>query len=123
MSIMRESNDIATILVRANDVVGVAVKNRLNEDLGKIEEIVLDKKTGHAAYVVLSFGGILGMGNKLFALPWHSISYDTNKDCFILNETKERLEAAPGFDKNNWPNMADRTWAESIQSYYGKGSS
>jgi sporulation protein YlmC with PRC-barrel domain len=120
MNTIRDNRTISHILVRAKDVVGVAVKNRDSESLGKIEEIVLDKKTGQTSYVVLSFGGILGLGNKLFALPWHSISYDVDNDCFLLNETKERLENAPGFDKNNWPNMADKAWMESISTYYGK---
>jgi sporulation protein YlmC with PRC-barrel domain len=120
MNMIREERNVLHVLVKSAEVIGVSVKNSKNENLGKIEEIVLDKKTGQTSYVVLSFGGILGLGNKLFALPWHAISYDVDNDCFILNESKERLENAPGFDKSNWPNMADKAWNDSIYNYYGK---
>jgi sporulation protein YlmC with PRC-barrel domain len=105
-------------VVKSDEVIGVAVKNSAKEDVGKIEEIVLDKVSGQTRYVVLSFGGLLGMGDKYFALPWKSISYSPEDAAFILSVSKERLEKAPGFDKNNWPNFADQTWARSIETYY-----
>lgn len=109
-----QSHDI----VKTKEVIGVKVKNIAQEDLGKIEEILLDKRTGQVCYVVLSFGGFLGMGDKLFALPWNSLHYDTKQDCFILGVDKEKLKNAPGFDKNNWPIWTDRTWGESIHKFY-----
>lgn len=111
-------------VVKAKDeVIGVEVKDASREDLGKIEEIVLDKKSGETRYVVLSFGGILGLGDKLFALPWHTLSYSAPEKCFILNTPREKLDKAPGFEKENWPNMADLSWAESIESHYKSASS
>lgn len=62
------------------------------------------------------------MGGKLFALPWSAINYDTKKECFIINVDKERLKNAPGFDKDHWPDMADRSWGEYISEYYGAKS-
>lgn len=106
-------------IVRTDEVIGVNVKNAQGENLGKIEEIVLDKLTGEARYVVLSFGGILGMGDKLFALPWNAIHYNDNHDCFMLSIDKEKLKMAPGFDKDHWPDMANTTWSRSIYSFYG----
>jgi sporulation protein YlmC with PRC-barrel domain len=105
-------------IVKSDEVIGVAVKNSVKEDVGKIEEIVLDKVSGQTRYVVLSFGGILGMGDKYFAIPWKAISYSPEDATFILNVSKERLEKAPGFNKNNWPNFADQTWAQSIEAHY-----
>lgn len=105
-------------VVKSENIIDVEVKNTAKEDLGKIEEIVIDKRSGNVCYLVLSFGGILGMGDKLFAIPWNAINYDKKEECFILNADKERLKNAPGFDKNNWPNMADEQWAQSIRNYY-----
>jgi sporulation protein YlmC with PRC-barrel domain len=107
-------------VVKANDeVVGVEVKNNADEHLGKIKEVMLDKISGRVAYVVLDSGSFLGMGGKFFALPWSSLHYGEDSDCFKVDIDKERLKNAPGFDKDNWPDMADRTWGESISTYYG----
>ena len=105
--------------VKANDVIGVKVKNTANESLGKIEEIILDKNKGCARYVILSFGGFLGMGEKWFALPWKALNYDISNDCFILNIDKEKLKNAPGLDKDHMPNWADEKWGLTIYQYYG----
>lgn len=106
-------------VVKTKDVVGVCVKNANDEDLGKIEEIILDKVQGNVRYAVLSFGGFLGMGDKLFSIPWKALHYNKAKDSFVLNIDKEKLKNAPGFDKNNWPDWSDETWGTSIYDYYG----
>ncbi len=92
--------------------------NNAGDDLGKIEEIMVDVHDNRIAYAVLSFGGFLGIGDKLFAVPWQALALDAENKRFVLNESKERLENAPGFDKNNWPNMADRTFGGQIYDYY-----
>ena len=76
-------------IVNADNVIGVDVKNNQDESLGEVEALMLDKLTGKVAYVVLSFGGFLGMGEKLFALPWSIFSYDNNDDCFKIPLNKE----------------------------------
>jgi sporulation protein YlmC with PRC-barrel domain len=106
-------------IIRTKDVIGVEVRNAQNEKLGEIDEIVLDKLSGEVRYLVLSFGGLLGMGDKLFAIPWNAICYDNQEDCFILNLSKERLKDAPGFNKDQWPDMADMNWSEAIFNFYG----
>ena len=75
--------------------------------------------TGAHTYAVLSFGCLLGMGDKLFAVPWRALTFDTTNKRFALNVPKDRLKDAPGFDKNNWPSMADKTWATGVHSFYG----
>lgn len=105
-------------IVKSCEVIGVTVKNSVGENLGKIEEIVLDKVTGQAHYVVLSFGGFMNMGEKYFAFPWKSISYSPNDESFILNVSKEKLKNAEGFDKDNWPDVNDLQWRENINNYY-----
>jgi len=94
----------------ASSLAGDSVKNAAGEDLGKIDEIMIDIPSGKVAYAVLSFGGVLRMGNKLFALPWEVLTVDEDRKCFILNVDKATLENAPGFDKDNWPDMAEPSW-------------
>lgn len=106
-------------LMGAETLVGSDVYNDKGEDLGDIKEIMLDMRTGRVAYAVLSFGGFLGMGGKLFAVPWGALRLDTDNKRFSLDVTKDRLGSAPGFDKDKWPNMADAEWERGIQSYYG----
>lgn len=109
-------------LMGADTLVGNDVFNADGEDLGDVKEIMLDMRSGHVSYAVLSFGGFLGMGEKLFAVPWNVLKLDTENKRFTLNVTKERLESAPGFDKNHWPDMADSTWEKGIHDFYGAKS-
>jgi sporulation protein YlmC with PRC-barrel domain len=106
-------------MMGADTLVGNDVFNQKGEDLGDIKEIMLDMRSGRVGYAVLSFGGFLGMGEKLFAVPWDALILDTEKKRFVLNVEKDRLKDAPGFDKNHWPDMADQAWARTIHSYYG----
>lgn len=106
-------------VLSAATLQGDPVKNRQNEDLGKIEDFMLDLASGRIAYCVLSFGGVLGLGNKLFAVPWSAFALDTERHCFILNASKDRLKSAPGFDKNSWPDMADPEWVATVSGFYG----
>jgi sporulation protein YlmC with PRC-barrel domain len=102
----------------ASSLIGDSVRNTQGENLGKIEDLMLDLQRGHIAYAVLSFGGFLGVGDKLFAVPWKALTLDTNNKEFILDINKKQLENAPGFDKNNWPEMTSE-WGESIHRHYG----
>lgn len=106
-------------LMGANTLDGNDVYNKQDEDLGDVKEIMIDVPTGRVAYAVLSFGGFLGMGEKLFAVPWSALKLDTANKRFVLDVSKERLKEAPGFDKDAWPDMADPTWVKGIHSYYG----
>jgi sporulation protein YlmC with PRC-barrel domain len=106
-------------LMGANTLIGNDVYNLAGDDLGDIKEILLNMRTGRVAYAVLSFGGFLGLGDKLFAVPWEALKLDTINKRFTLDVVKERLEEAPGFDKDHWPDMADPKWASGLHSYYG----
>ena len=106
-------------IVKTNkEVVGRKVVNTQGENLGKVEEVMIDAVPGRVAYAVLSFGGFLGVGDKLFAVPWKSLNYDPQQEAFVINADKRLLEKAPGFEKNNWPDLADTNWRASIYSYY-----
>ena len=106
-------------LLSATSIINDKVHNAQNEKLGSIEDIMIDTQTGAVNYYVLSFGGFLGMGDKLFAVPPQAVSVDTENECLVLNVDKERLKNAPGFDKDNWPNMADTTFRDQISNFYG----
>lgn len=105
-------------LMGANTLIGNSVCNLENEDIGEIKEIMLNVANGNIEYAVLSFGSFLGMGEKLFAVPWGALKLDTEHKRFLLNITKERLKNAPGFDKDRWPDLADKTLSNDLHSYY-----
>lgn len=105
-------------LMGANTLIGDKVHNLKDEHLGDIKEIMLDMRTGKVAYAVLSLGGVFTMGEKLFAVPWSALKLDTVNKRFVLDVEKERFENAPGFNSDNWPNMSDQQWINSIRPYY-----
>ena len=109
-----------THLMSASTLTGDEVRNPLGENLGKVEEFMLDLPTGRIAYVVLSFGGVFGLGNKLFAVPPTVLTVNKDDKCVVLNVDKERLKQAPGFDKNHWPDMADTRWAANVNDFYAR---
>ena len=116
-SVQRENT--LGIVLSGSSLKGDKVVNYRGEDLGKIEEIMIDLDRGRVAYAVLSFGGFLGMGDKLFAIPWQAFTVDTTNKRLVLDADKELLEKAPGFDKNNWPDMADLSLGSTLYGYYG----
>lgn len=108
----------------ASDLIGMKVISEQGDSLGKIEDVVVHPG-GETSYAVLSFGGTLGMGDKLFAMPWsvlRTVEPDTAKKdsarSLVLPLDKERLKTAPGFDKKSWPTMANRDWTKDIDSFY-----
>ena len=100
-------------------VLGTKVVNAEGEDLGKIEDVVIDPFEDRIGYAILSFGGFLAMGDKHFAIPWEALGFDLSNKVAVLNIDRDRLKNAPGFDKNNWPDMADINWANEIRTHYG----
>lgn len=107
-------------IMAASTLEGDEVINGRAESLGKIKEIMIDVPSGRVAYAVLSSGGLLGIGDKLFAIPWAALTLDVDRKCFMLDVDAERLKAAPGFDKDHWPTMADFRWASEVHAYYGQ---
>lgn len=95
------------------------VKNRNGDKLGTVSEIVLDLDSGRVAYMVMSAGGVFGMGDKLFAIPWSSLAVDLDGHSVIVDVDPEVIENSPGFDKDDWPDMADVTWRDDIHRHYG----
>ena len=109
----------AFTIVAKKSILGAKVVNAVREDLGSIEDIVIDARDNRVAYAILSFGGFLGMGDKHFAIPWEALSFDLSEKVAVLDIDKDRLRNAPGFDRNNWPDMASPTYGAQIYRQYG----
>lgn len=106
-------------VVSAGSLTGDSVRNLAGDDLGNVQELMLDVNDGCIAYAVLSFGGFLGMGDKLFAVPWDALTLVQGEEHFLLDVEKQVLEDAPGFDKDTWPDFSDASWGEGIHNHYG----
>jgi sporulation protein YlmC with PRC-barrel domain len=119
---MKETSEKSVAMygvVSASKIIGETVVNRQGENVGKIDELVIDAKKNSVLYAVLSFGGFMGMGNKLFAMPWDAFEFSATENKLVLNVDKEKLKAAPGFEKGDkWPDFKDQLWGESIYNYY-----
>ena len=103
---------------RAKTVIGKDVKNSQGESLGKIHDLVINFDNGDIAYVVISSGGVLGIGDTLHAVPWKALSLNSQADGFILNIDQTAWKNAPTFKENDWPEVADREWNRKLESYY-----
>ena len=104
----------------ATTITGDRVRNHEGEKLGHLEEIVLDVTNGRVAYAVLASGGFLGLGDKFFAVPWDLLTIDTENEEVVIDVSKESLENAPGFDKDNWPDVNDPSFVDDVYRYYGR---
>ncbi len=109
-------------MARGSALKGLRVRNMDGDDLGKMDEIMIELETGKIAYAVLSFGGVLGLASKLFAVPWDALGIDFGNREFVLNIPRKKLEDAPGFDKDNWPGVASGEWTENERSFYEQPS-
>lgn len=108
-----------TRLLSASTLSSDDVVDLKGEKLGSIKELMLNIESGKVCYAVLSFGGFMSLGEKLFAVPWSALKVDTGKKRIVMDTDEERLKNAPGFDTDNWPNMADATWEKNVHAYYG----
>ena len=103
----------------ASTLIGAPVRNLQDESLGDLKDAMIDTARGKIAYGVLSFGGVLGVGNKLFAVPWDAFRVDPENQRLVLDVPKDRLKDAPGFDADHWPNLADPNVAGEVNRRFG----
>lgn len=106
--------------LKASSMIGTDVVNPAGDSLGDVKEVVIDPRSGKIAYAVVSFGGFLGMGEKLFAVPFSALNYNLAENEYVLDVSKERLKTAPGFDPDHWPAMSDEKWNREIYKYYDR---
>jgi len=104
----------------ARSIIGDRIENPQGDDLGKIEDLMVNLQGGAIEYVVLESGSFLGLGGKLFAIPFGELTLNHAKQVFVLNRDKEALKEAPGFDKDHWPDTNDHRYFDEIRSYYDR---
>lgn len=103
-----------TGLARASTVIGMNVQDSAGKKAGDIEELMIDSR-GHVAYAVVSFGGLLGIGDRLYAVPWDVLRIDRDQKTVFLDIRKETVERAPYFAKDKWPDPNDREWGPEVR--------
>ncbi len=99
-------------------IIGDKVYNGMDEDMGRIRELMVNIHDGRIEYAVIEFGGFLGIGEKYFAVPFKALKIDTERHAFILNQKREVLENAPGFDKDHWPDT-NAHGLDATNNYWG----
>lgn len=105
--------------MRASKLIGKEVRNAQGEKLGKIEDVVVDVNNDEIYYAVLSFGGFMGMGDKLFAYPVRVFHQGKTADSLVLNVEKQKLKDAPGFETKRWPSWNKDQYRKQVDTYYG----
>lgn len=103
--------------LRAEEIIGADVRNMKNADLGEIEDVVLAKEGG-ASYVVLSYGGFLGLGDKQIAVPFDQLKVASDRDVFYLDMSEEQVENAPSFERGERGWLEDEDWRRQNQDYF-----
>ena len=110
---------MAALTLSSSSINGTDVVNPAGKDIGNIKDLMIHLEDGHIAYVVLSHGGFLGMGDKYFAIPWGAFTIDTVNKKFVLKVPQDKLDSAPGFDKDNWPDSASHEYMTKVYSHFG----
>ncbi len=105
-------------VLTASSIIGDSVENPEGQNLGTIRDIMINLQESRIEYIVLQYGGFLGIGDKLFAIPFNSLRVDEEKEVFILDRSKEYLEKAPGFDQDHWPETNGHHFNE-VNGYWG----
>ncbi len=100
--------------ISATAIIGNKVMSNSGESLGRIEDLMINISGGRVAYAVLDYGGVMGIGNKYFAVPISGLKLDIENECFFLNLSREYLDDARGFDKSDWPASVDPHMLEAI---------
>ena len=106
-------------LLSGSSINGTIVENRNGDNIGNIKDLMIDTQTGEIAYAVLTVdSGFLSLGTKLFAVPLQALEFDFENKRILMDINRERLESAPGFDKENWPNGPQSDFIGSVYDFY-----
>lgn len=108
---------------RVSQIIGMTVRNNEGKDIGTVNDIVIDAASGRVRYAALSYGGFLGLGDKLFAVPWGAFEYRPAKEGdeyhLVLNVSEEKIKSAKGFDQDKWPDFGNREFTRGLDAHYG----
>jgi sporulation protein YlmC with PRC-barrel domain len=103
----------------ATSIIGDKIENLQGEDLGEIDNLMINVTTGKIEYAVIQYGSVLGIGGKLFAIPFNELRVSAGRHAFIIDRDKDYLKMSPGFDKDHWPDTNDHTYYGDVDSYWG----
>jgi len=106
-------------ILASSTITGQKVTNMKDENIGDIQDLMIDPKESEVMYAVLSFGGFLGIGSKYFAVPMEALQFSDDGKTVKMDVDKEKLENAPSFDKDNWPRTADSEFLNTVYGHYG----
>jgi len=112
-----EAKDKSSVL-KASQLLGMKVEGTDGKKLGSIKDMVVDPVDGSIDYLVLDFGGLAGIGDKYFAVPWGAFQFAPDGKKLAIAATKKDLKDAPGFDKSNWPDLSDQAQITTIYEFY-----
>src|SRR5580698_10614683 len=104
-----DSSNETVSLIGSDKVEGTAVYGANDERIGSVQRVMIDKRSGHVAYAVVSFGGSLGIGEDYYPIPWPNLKYDTRVEGYRTGVTEEQLKGAPRFSRSSdwdWSNPA-----------------
>ncbi len=110
------NTDETADLIAADKVIGTAVYGRDGERMGAIDSIMIGKRSGNVAYVVMSFGGFLGIGERYHPLPWNVLTYDEMKDGYRVGHSADALRSAPNYSRDE---LDRREYGNAVDEYYG----
>ena len=106
-------------LIASDKVEGTPVYRANGDKIGKIERVMLEKRSGNVAYAVMSFGGFLGIGDDHYPVPWKLLRYNENLGGYEAEISDAQLKGAPKFHSNEPWTYGDRAREEAMYSYYG----
>lgn len=107
-----------TSAIRAQKVIGTSVKDAGGARIGKVEDIVLDKLSNNIMFAVVGFGGFLGAGEKYHPLPWSTLEYDEEEGGYVVNLTRQQLEAAPAYSMDELTRGDGGQFRDRVYDYY-----
>ena len=108
-----------TDAIRASRVIGTTVYNTAGENMGTIEDVMLEKTANDIMFAVIGFGGFLGIGDRHYPLPWEKLTYDTNMGGFVVDLDRRMIEGAPSYTDESTASWEDPTWGKRVYEYYG----
>jgi len=111
------ATDETSSLIAASKVNGTTVYNRAGENLGSVDDVMINKVSGQVAYAVMSFGGFLGIGERYHPLPWSSLTYDTGLGGYVVDVNRDQLERAPSYSRDETP-WSDPAYGRRVSDYY-----
>jgi sporulation protein YlmC with PRC-barrel domain len=119
MASLTDTTNPSGRLIGADQVQGTTVYNPRGDNLGSVEDVMIDKVSGRIAYAVVGFGGFLGIGNRHYPLPWEKLTYDPSMGGYVVDLDKSTLEGAPSYADDEAVAWNDRAWDERVYDYYG----